>query len=102
MGVRNGIALSLIAVLAVSFSVQQGTAQDSRTTESPAPFSLVVNATGPGITAVCTQGCAWEEVSATYPGGMYRITEQGIQPASHPHLPDHGARDRVVSLASGC
>lgn len=80
MPTRTRIAFTLAAVLWVSFSVQQATARVSRGIESPSPFSFVVDASGPGIMAVCGQGCAWEEVSATYPGGRYRITEEGIEP----------------------
>ena len=74
------IAFTLAAALSVSFSVQHAAARDSHVTEPPSPFSIVVKATGPGIAATCKTGCAWEEVSATYPGGRYRITGQGIQP----------------------
>lgn len=79
MRTRKRITFTFAAVL-VSFSVQQATARESRTTEPPSSFSIVVNASGPGIEAICKQGCVWEKVSATYPGGRYRITEQGIQP----------------------
>lgn len=74
------IAFTLAAALSVSFSVQQAAARASHMTEPPSPFSIVVKATGPGITAICKTGCAWEDVSATYPGGVYRITEMGIRP----------------------
>jgi hypothetical protein len=78
MRTRKRIAFTLAAVL-VSFSVQQAAALEAGTTDSPTSFLIVVNASGPGIEAICKQGCAWEKVSATYPGGRYRITEQGIQ-----------------------
>jgi hypothetical protein len=79
MRTRNRIAFTLAAALSVAFSAQQATA-GSGPTEARSSFSIVVNATGPGITATCEHGCAWKEVSATFPGGRYRITEQGIHP----------------------
>ena len=44
------------------------------------PFSFVVTSTGTGITAVCSRGCSWKNLTATYPRGEYRITDSGVGP----------------------
>lgn len=80
MGAHRRITFTLAAVLSVLFSVDQASAQDSRTAELPSSFSMVVDAPGPGVAAICEEGCAWEKVGATFVEGRYRITEQGIQP----------------------
>lgn len=80
MRTRKRIVFTLAAGLSMSLAVQQATARVSHPVEPPSSFSIVVNAAGPGITARCKQGCAWEKVSATYPTETYRITEEGIQP----------------------
>lgn len=74
------IALALSTVLAAALAVQQGVALYASTVQPAAGFSIVVNAEGRGISAVCQQGCAWERLTATYPNGGYRITNVGIQP----------------------
>jgi hypothetical protein len=49
-------------------------------------YSIVLSKTGGGIVATC-EGCAWQQVSAEYPGGMYRITDRGIAPVSDTQEP---------------
>jgi|GEM_PF-2674798 len=45
---------------------------------APPTFSIIVNASGEGIAALCDRGCAWTAVSAVYSGQRYRIDERGI------------------------
>jgi len=46
--------------------------------DAPPAFSIIVNAAGEGIAALCDRGCAWTAVSAVYSGQRYRIDERGI------------------------
>jgi hypothetical protein len=43
-------------------------------------FSIVVDASGPGISATCDAGCAWKTVTGEYSQPSYRITDSGIHP----------------------
>jgi hypothetical protein len=106
MSTCKQIAVALAAMLLVAFSVHQAVARNLRTVDPLLSFSITVNASGPGIAATCRQGCTWNEVSATYPGGSYRITEQGIQPVqgevrSVPERPESGGFSVVLRTSGG-
>jgi hypothetical protein len=47
-------------------------------------FSIVVDVSGPGLSATCDTGCAWKTVSGNYAERSYRITESGIHPGPSP------------------
>lgn len=70
------IPLATMGMGAFNFRVAEASAHHEQRSE----FSIVVNTTKAGIVVTCEEGCAWERVSAEYPGGAYRITEQGIEP----------------------
>jgi hypothetical protein len=86
MHMEKWIVFSLAAMLSVPLVAVKAAALDTDPAEpltgleQSSLFSIVVNAAGPGISASCEHGCAWKIVSARYPQGAYRITEQGIQP----------------------
>jgi hypothetical protein len=43
-------------------------------------FSITVQVGDRDIAAVCERGCGWTEVTAEFPGGAYRITQEGVSP----------------------
>jgi hypothetical protein len=47
-------------------------------------FSIVVDVSGPGLSATCDTGCAWKTVSGEYSQPSYGITESGIHPGRGP------------------
>ena len=90
MRIPRSAILTLAALFSIPFAAFAVGASDSSSASPPAQnqepsnFSIVVNTTGAGIVATCKEGCAWETVSAKYPGGTYRITQRGIEPANQP------------------
>ncbi len=94
MVTRIGVACALASLLFAPGVTQNLVARISFPAEpenaaaGPSPFSIAVEQTRSGIALTCTHGCAWKTTTAKSPVGVYRITDDGIEPLGSVARPD--------------
>lgn len=74
--------LKLSVLLSIPVAALAVTAFDSNPAQQASlpEFSIIVKTTRTGgVIATCHQGCAWKTLSAEYPQGAYRITQEGVE-----------------------
>ena len=76
------VRLFLLLAVAIPVSAAGIQAQEASPDREAPTFAMVVEVSGNAVAAACEEGCNWESVTATYPNGRYRISAEGIAPAS--------------------